>query len=87
MANWLYTIQLPEFQKCQNEEGSLEDVIRAFLEQIQIVPQELRDEIEWELEELQGLLDAGDPDPDDFDDVWETIYNWADENRIWINIF
>lgn len=34
----------------------------------------------WEL--LDELLDTADVE--EFDEVWSYIYDWADENRVWI---
>lgn len=37
----------------------------------------------YELEEILDSL-ADCEDEDDFDTYWDDLYDWADENRVWI---
>lgn len=38
---------------------------------------------DWDLELLLDELSDTTGD-EEFDDVWESLYDWADDNRVWI---
>ena len=94
MTNWKYTIELRDFwNKVYYAEGSVADVIKAFLAAYENVPARFKDtESEEFVEKFQYMLEksAGvedDIDTDEFDDVWSEVYDWADAHKIWIQTF
>lgn len=41
--------------------------------------------LNWIIDDLGNALETGDGDA--FDNEWNRLYNWADENRVWIDTF
>jgi hypothetical protein len=92
MANWRYTINIqPEWSQAQDDQLSIRSLIYVIKERFESsnLPQDLRDDFEDFMDSLEQLVEEsdedGDVDADEFDAVWNDVYNWADRNRIWIN--
>lgn len=94
MSKWLYTIKMnPEFTAYQdvdldgNPQGTIKAVIAKFEHEVGKLPGHIRDGVDYLVCRLQDLVtDAGedDVDPDEFDAVWNEVYNWSDSNKVWI---
>lgn len=76
MANWSEQIDLHEI--FHNDDMSVR-------QKASMIGSKFRNSIGCDNDLLDLLIDLEDTDtPDSFDDVWSEIYDWADENRVWI---
>jgi len=76
-----------EFSAFGDEEATFKttrDLIVAKLEAL-----DLSEFNEQDVEQLDEIVEAlrYSPDLDEFDDHWEELYDWADDNRLWIEVF
>ena len=82
MANWKYSINIKnEWQKAKNGQMSIKELVKIIVPKFQKNPlndDDLEDLL-WELEQLDDTAQTSD-----FDEIWESIYDWADEKRVWI---
>lgn len=81
MTNWVCKIDVSDVF-C-NEDMTYEERRDAIVQRFQNHPQLKLDE---ELMDLVGEL-AHQEDPDEFNFVWDEIYDWADTNLTWIGTF
>ena len=73
MSYWKETIDIAQdWQRCKQGEISISELVPIIVAKFHGVPKYL-------LDQLSGISD-----PDEFDDVWEQIYDWADAHRVWI---
>ena len=80
MANWRWKVDIAEV---------LRDEDASPYQKAQRIAAEIRkcrapDADTW-AEELAAIPE--DADADDFDCVWDQVYDWADEYRVWLNPF
>jgi putative heme iron utilization protein len=88
MAKWKYKVEIGK--EWNDESLSIAKKIDVIIERVQnAVPAALVEDIEDEIQELRNLqVEFGDDiEGEDFDDIWSSIYDWADANRVWINTF
>ena len=92
-----------DFPRSQNGELPIKDLIPEIIAQMKCLPQYMDEEscdndnsqfLIDIIEDLQYLVthyqDCGicdDVDSEEFDDVWSSFYQWADENRVWVKTF
>lgn len=81
MANWKYSINISnEMRSFSNGKMKLSELTSVLVNKIKnTIPEEIWDEI-WE--ELDDLLEVNDAY--EYDEIIDSIYDWADFNRIWI---
>jgi hypothetical protein len=81
MSKWEYTIEVSDlYDSYISEECSLADFVAALKNRIEeIVPEEICAEIEDDLTDLTFV-----EDDDEYDDVMDRIYDWANIHKIWI---
>jgi hypothetical protein len=80
MGLWLHKVRLKDVfhnDDLSFEERRDETVRRFNLVRRHHFPEDL--DLELLLEEL-----AEAPDPDEFDIVWDSIYDWCDDYRVWV---
>jgi hypothetical protein len=82
MANWKYKINVKdEFQAAQRGELTFRDVARVACKQLTALPvYQTDDELMDIVETLEAVAEDTEADADDFDYVWNDLYDWADQN-------
>lgn len=92
MANWKYTLDVSDIW----EEGGnlvLEHFINTLIIRLRSVPPHLWD---CELQDIVLKFEAyaenvqhdGFGKPDEFDSIWDQLYDWADtDHRMWIKTY
>lgn len=88
MAKWVYTLQLTkEWKAAADNLIGVEEMahcvgksIREMLERMPELESVVIDDIATDFEGFEGS------DVEEFDHSWERLYNWADWNRVWVEI-
>ena len=80
MAKWDYRVDLR--QTFHNPELSMAEKAPRIAASMRV---RLKGTRIWD-DEIDGLLEelADQTAADDFDDVWDAVYDWCDTNRVWI---
>jgi hypothetical protein len=94
MANWIATLHIKDIWKAsKNNELSVIDLAHSIATRLKLLKPTL-EKIKnnfIDLEDLDFLIDDLEmfnrEDKNEFDLLWNFIYDWADRNRIWIEIF
>jgi len=80
MAKWKYKLDVKkEWKDCKDKNLSIKDLIISVitkLEQLQIKEDELLDCI---IADFKTLSDSNECDSDNFDSIWNMLYDWADQ--------
>lgn len=81
MAVWLKTVRVGDF--FHDEEMSLEKKTKLIVARFyQVVPENDDADLDALLDEL---IDAGRAEDGRWvDETWHYVYDWADDNRVWI---
>ena len=85
MALWVAKVNIKdEWQKARAGEISVHELVRILAPKFRGLVR-----TDGELEDLIDEMEALDSEStlDDFDDVWDRIYDWADSNHVWIATF
>lgn len=80
--NWRYRIELADlWKKFEAEEIDIEVICKKTAERIKksLIPAFLRVELEPICDQLQHTDDV-----EDFDQIMEELYEFADQNKIWV---
>lgn len=80
MSEWAYRIDISDFfhDEALTTNEKAKRIATRFRIRLGRKPV-WEDEIEGLLEELEDQTDA-----DEFDDVWNCIYDWCDAERVWV---
>lgn len=80
MAQWKYTLSIKdEWNACKEERISLRELIQTILTKLQAFKIEDDAELENLLDDFEMLAEDGEPDVEEFDNLWDSLYNWADQ--------
>ena len=91
MGKWAYKIDVADLWRQQeDEEISFEDFVRELTDTFSSEVENIHETIGYSeamvFEDIvQRMSMAGDEE--EFDDEWHQLYDWADDNRVWINTF
>ena len=90
MPNWKYTLKLKDIWK--NEEMPLAEKRVEIVKRIKTMPYWKGEDTDEPLYEIMDGLETDFPpdDPnnvDDFNYWWNEFYDWADAERVWVEIF
>jgi len=90
MANWKVKIDLSEpWQKFEDDEdfdAFKEEVIPILRDKVEEVQQKLGDDEAMRFEDFITDIENCD-DEEEFDWSWQNMYDWADENLVWLGTF
>lgn len=85
MRNWKHKIQLGDV--FHNDDLEWHVKVKAIADRFSVLdkPFEGTDE----LIDLHDLVEElrEQANPDDFDEVWDVIYDWCDQNSVWLETF
>lgn len=90
MANWIIKLDLSDiWNKYQDDEDYdefKEALIPALEEKVEEVVDKLGDDVGMEFEDMIEEIKNAD-DEEEFDYIWQDLYDWADENMVWLGTF
>lgn len=97
MANWKYKLDIKdEWKACKNGDITCKDLIPVIVNKLKAL--NIHDsELENIIDDFE-ILAEDEVDPDEFDCIWNDLYNWADQEvapfgkyprnkMMWINTF
>jgi hypothetical protein len=78
---WVKTVDVSSV--FHNDDMDFDDKVDAIVDIFRKeFPSDISD-LYWELADILECLESA-TDVDDFDSIWNEMYDWADENHIWI---
>jgi len=90
MANWVIKIDIADiWQKYEDDEdfdAFKEALIPVLQSKVEEVVDELGDGVGMEYEDMIQEIENTE-DVDEFDYVWQDMYDWADANMVWLGTF
>jgi hypothetical protein len=87
MTNWQHTIDIKEaWEKASNDEITPAQLAAVVAEQLKSLPPDLPD-APAQLAEFEGLAQNAELSDDEFDDAFESLYDWANDNSVWVATF
>ena len=91
MAKWNHTLDIKlEWQQAEKDEITIQQlasVAAKKLSKIDFKDEDVNFNRDEFVDELEGLSEDLTASKDDFDNVWERLYDFSDEYRLWIKIF
>ena len=93
MAKWVATVNISgSWKKARSKEITTQQLCEQIIPAFKKLPMFVEDaDLQAYVQNLQDIADADQSDDCDvlineFDNCWDDIYDWADINRVWINI-
>ena len=90
MANWIIKLDLSDiWNKYQDDEDYdefKEALIPALEAKVEEVVDKLGDDVGMEFEDIIEEIRNAD-DEEEFDYIWQDLYDWGDENMVWLGTF
>jgi bifunctional DNA-binding transcriptional regulator/antitoxin component of YhaV-PrlF toxin-antitoxin module len=90
MANWVIKLDVADiWEKYQDDEDFdefKEALIPRLEDKVEEVVDELGDGVGMEFEDMIEEIKNAD-DVEEFDYVWQDMYDWADANMVWLGTF
>jgi len=90
MANWVIKLDVADiWNKYQDDEDFdefKEALIPRLEDKVEEVVDELGDGVGMEFEDMIEEIKNAD-DVEEFDYVWQNMYDWADANMVWLGTF
>jgi hypothetical protein len=91
MANWVVKLDVVDiWEKYQDDEDFeefKEALVPALKDKQQEVQEKLGDEAAMEFEDLISQIEYNADDVEEFDYIWQDLYDWGDENMVWLGTF
>lgn len=89
MARWLHTLDIKhDWKLAEAEQIKAPELARRIVPKMRELDERMPHHGALDLaNELQEIADDSTSDFDDFDEVWERVYDWADAARVWVKIF
>lgn len=92
MPSWKHTIDIKEaWAKAFEQQMSIKDLVKAIEDKTRsVLPTNLFEEAKQFFDQMNALplkcdlSEVEDFDPDEFDEVMDQLYGWANERRVWI---
>ena len=79
MATWKYKINVKEeWKKAQNDEISLQELAGLIATKLETLPCYKDEDLQTIVEDLENFSEDPSGTKDDFDYVWEAVYDWGD---------
>jgi hypothetical protein len=90
MANWIMKIDVSEIWQEYEDNNDFE----SFKSELIPILKSIQDEVSKKLDSLEAMdyedmvqeIELTD-DEDEFDYAWQDLYDWADNNKVWIATF
>jgi hypothetical protein len=91
MANWVVKLDVVDiWEKYQDDEDFeefKEALVPALKDKQDEVQEKLGDEAAMEFEDLISQIEYNADDVEEFDYIWQDLYDWGDENMVWLGTF
>jgi len=90
MANWKLRINVANIWEKYPEEVDFEEFKSSLISKLNTYTEEVNEKFgKDEAIEYENLVDDINTtdDEDEFDWAWQNLYDWADENLVWITTF
>lgn len=98
MARWKYTLRIKEeWNACKEGTISISELVKVIIEKLKALHIKNDYELENILDDFEIFAEDDSEDRDEFDDIWERLYDWADQQidlgferfakLCWIEIF
>jgi hypothetical protein len=94
MNKWIYHIEIADiWKKTKTDEISVYEFVELFLKRLKLKSfyKKFIKEQDLELEDIildfELFVEQKNDDKEEFDDIWDRFYDWADGIRLWVNIF
>jgi hypothetical protein len=87
MTNWQHTLDIKDaWEKAENNQITTAELAGVIAEQLKTLPSDLPD-ASAHADEFAELAKQEDLSEDDFNSTFHELYEWADENKVWIATF
>lgn len=84
---WNHTVNVVgPWQKAENNEITASQLAGELVTALEKLPKELLSTLDM-LDELREFSNESPGDDDEFDDLFDDVYAWADNNSVWIKTF
>jgi hypothetical protein len=90
MSKWKKTFDVSDmWRKAKNDEITIQVLSKTVAERLEKLKKsdDYGLEIEDFVDEFKDFSQDESLDKNDFDNIWNRFYNFADRNRIWVKIF
>lgn len=80
MSQWKYTLKIKDGWQAKKEGTlSLENLIKSIIKKLKQLNIKNDSELEDIIETFELAIEDDDITVDEFDEIWETLYDWADQ--------
>jgi hypothetical protein len=80
MAEWKYVLDVKDaWQKTKKNELTIKEFISILITKVQELNIQNDSLLEYLMEDFKGLLEEDSIDIEEFDGLWEELYDWADQ--------
>lgn len=94
MNKWLYHLKIGDiWEATKDNEISVYRFVELFLKRLKQKSfyKKFIEELDLELEDIisdfEFFVEQKNEDKDEFDEIWDRFYDWADGIRLWVDIF
>jgi len=88
MANWKHKIDIKKY--IEKDGLTVQEVTKGVLKEIAKISSRKAfkddDELSQIVEEFQGIVDSKEATAEEFDEVLDRFYDWADSNLVWCGL-
>ena len=86
MAQWFHTLNIKEeWHQAKNNEITVQQLSEIIVKKLKKIKIDSFEKDDLIMEFIEFSEDKS-LDKDDFDDLWNEFYDWADSNRVWVKI-
>lgn len=84
MTQWIETLEVKEDWKlAENDTITVHEFVKRLVPKLEAL--KLKDIVLSKIiDEFEMFLKDENNDEDDFDEIWEQLYNWCDYHRVWV---
>ena len=91
MANWTIKIDVSDlwekYQDDEDFEAFKEALLPRLREKLSEVEEELGSGVAMEFDDMIDQIEYNADDVEEFDYIWQDLYDWADANLVWLGTF
>lgn len=91
MANWTIKIDVADlwekYQDDEDFEAFKEALFPRLREKLSEVEDKLGSDVAMEFDDLVDQIEYNADDVEEFDYIWQDLYDWADTNMVWLGTF
>lgn len=91
MANWKMKIDVSDIWQKYEDDNDFEafksELLTVLNSETEKISDVLGEDEAREYEDMVQEIEYGADDEDEFDYIWQNLYDWADVNKVWIATF